>query len=76
MTQKLTLFMLSLVNTHTHTHTHTHTPWSDFPVSSSICGRILKSYILHVLLGQRDKWDKWLTDPKKTGKEKREKDGY
>ena len=23
MTQKLTLFMLSLVNTHTHTHTHT-----------------------------------------------------
>ena len=75
MTQKLTLFMLSLVNTHTHTHTPGVTfqaaaaSVEGFKVIYTSCPPVAKGYV-------------GLTDTpspkkkKKTGKEEREKDGY
>ena len=75
MTQKLTLFMLSLVNTHTHTHTPGVTfqaaaaSVEGFKVIYTSCPPVAKGYV-----GLTD------TPPpkkkKKTGKEEREKDGY
>ena len=72
MAQKLTLFMRSLLNT----HTHTHTPGVTFQAAAASVEGFKVIYTSCPPGAKNGRWDKWLTEPKKPRKEKREKDGY